>query len=388
MSIPIHRVAALILLHIVSIPCSGVCDASEGVPARIEQDLKANASSLHQLTVEYEVVCSSPLPQATVLERIKQSHWLDFAKPDFYRLVLQDDKWSYYHKLWVHEPNGKLLESEGLETFDGQLEYGSNLRKWGSAIGILDARYLQKHSSLSDNFGYNYFLSDAGFSVPKESVSSWLPLEATVLYMLRNGATLIRQSGDPSASEGDYELVLATPGGEHRYLLDLEKRCAVRVHEERSKNGDLQYATNNTKFERLGSTGAWLPTFCRMECYTWPSAPQLMSATPVVFEDVIVSNLNVARHPDSDFVIDWKKPGNLVGDSRAPGAETREKGFVSYRVPTNLDHLDEVIAGAAYEEDRVSGANSYGRWFLWINVLFVVVLMFFLGFKRWRARVV
>ena len=385
---PIHRIAALTLLYMVGIHCSNICDAGETVPARIEQDLKANASSLHQLTVEYTVVCSSPLPRATVLERIKQTHWLDFAKPDFYRLVLQDDKWLHYRKLWVYEPNGKLLESEGIETFDGQLEYGSNLRKRGAIIGILDARYLQKHSSLSDIFGYNYFLSDAGFSVPKESVSSWLPLEATVLHMLRNGATLIRQSGEPSASEGDYEVVLATPEGEHRYVLDLAKRCAVRVHEERSKNGDLRYATSNTKFERLGKTGAWLPTFCRMECYTWDTAPQLISPTPLVFEDVIVSNLNVARHPDSYFVIDWKKPGNLVGDSRVPDAETLKEGYVSYRVPANLDQLDEVIAGAVNEEGGVRGANSLSRWFLWGNVIFIVVLFFVFGFKRWRARAV
>jgi hypothetical protein len=357
------------------------------LPERIESELAENALAIRQLTVEYQVVCSSPLPREEVLRRINQPKWSDYGLPDAYRLTLQDGKFAIRTSLQVGSRDGTVV-SENLRTFDGTLEYGSDLRESGAAIGISDARYHEQHSPLHAAIGYNYFLADAGFSVPEESVTSLRPLESTVLYLLRIGATLVRHSGDAAADDGDYEVVLSKAGIEHRYLLDLSKTCAVRVHEERSAQGNLRYATENSNFQKLAGTGCWLPRLCRMRCYTWPSIEPATRSDVLVLEDVIVSEISNEPLPDSEFVIDYKKPGNLVGDSRLPGGADSPTGAVSYRVPANLDYLDEVVAAAVEgKEFIVPNESNRLKWLVLANVTAIAVLIALVAKKYHGASV-
>jgi hypothetical protein len=353
----------------------------ESVPQRIVELLEENAKSTSALTVEYNVVRSSLLGLQEFLRTIKQPERKEIFQPNSYRLILQSDKWHYYYNVWMTDAHGASRTNENLTVFDGTTGYGSSLQAQ-PRIGIYSPKYFDNQAPLHSLFGYKDFVVDAGFSASKSSVSSWRPLESSALQAIGEGAEVLSVKGDAAADVGDFEIILANSSGRFRYVLDLAKHGAVRILQDMTPAGQVRYSTENSRFTLLPNTSLWLPQFCRMTCYTWPTIPDVVRTQPIAFEDVAVTAIHNRPAPDDAFVIDWKQPGSIVGDTRI----TEDGAKASYIVPADPQYLDEVIAAAARgEEFIVPLGNRAGRvwWLIALNcVVFAALAALYIARRR------
>ena len=77
----------------------------------------------------------------------------------------------------------------------------------------------------------------------------------------------------------------------------------------------------------------------------------------------------------------YSRPGTIIIDSTLPDATNQEVGVVQYRLPANLDQLDDVIATAAGKL-RPKGID----WLVWFFASAILALFLYRRFRRQKAR--
>ncbi len=245
---------------------------ADSLDESVHRMLTEAAKGMQQITVEYQLQRRTDMPHDALFTAIRKSAMPEFFKPNTYRFTLQGNKWLKQYHIWM-SPDGKLDDFENKCCFDGSLLYGTNLKERGT-VTIQDQRYLEAGNPLKDNFGYSYYLYDAGYSVSNKSIVTWEPVVSMILLQLEEGGELLRQE---LKAPNRFEIELHAGELRHRYLLDLSKGGAVVEHDEMTDKDELISSTRNSKFKQIGGLQLWLPMHCEMACYTWISAPNFIS---------------------------------------------------------------------------------------------------------------
>ena len=102
---------------------------------------------------------------------------------------------------------------------------------------------------------------------------------------------------------------------------------------------------------------------------SWFSAPEAIDEKPFIRTIITAHDIDNKRLPDTAFQLEYTKPGTRVHSSEVPGSDKTADGMVYYRVPTNPEHLDEVIRVAAEEQSTEKKTPLYRYVLLGVAVI-------------------
>jgi hypothetical protein len=226
------------------------------------------------------------------------------------------------------------------------------------------------------------YLERAGFKLYGNSNTLQEPDESLIVHLIGRGARLTEDS--PSVLEGSLcrKVELTSERGRHQFYLDPAMNYALRKYVELAPDGRTRRVTTNRDFVEFADPKIWLPRQSSSAWYAWSSMKDRILAAPLFYEDIRVIKLDKHPMPPETFVMDMKRPGTMVADTRLPGAETRKGGAVQYQVPANLEYLDGVIDSAS-KGQRFVPPLSDNRWAK-VTVALNLVILSAGGIYLWK----
>lgn len=168
------------------------------------------------------------------------------------------------------------------------------------------------------------------------------------------------------------------------YYLDPERRFALRRQEEWYGNTTLLMRRDCTEFEVLPGRDVWLPRHCETLVYEF----FLRQFPKPLFSDLVeIAAFDLAQPPDELFVLgkDYQRPSTRVEDATVPEAGAKPDGAIHYIVPARAADLEKVIKQAREGSATLSG-NSGPRLVIIVNLVVVVAVCGYFGFRFWSRR--
>ncbi len=159
----------------------------------------------------------------------------------------------------------------------------------------------------------------------------------------------------------------------------------------RKESGETMFHTKNSDFVQIGPGGVWAPKRCVVESHAYATAPLFISSDPL-YEDLIqLEKCEPGNFDDDQFRIWYDTPGVMISDFTSPQATLEDA--VTYRVgwtpkeaESNREQAIQRATAEANERlplglDRVK-PKSPVHWFLLANVLVVLAVGVFFGYRR------
>ncbi len=157
---------------------------------------------------------------------------------------------------------------------------------------------------------------------------------------------------------------------------------SVRRWEKRSsKTGQVLERYELGDFQEVAKS-VWLPKSCVRDAWAPPEAPEQIRKSPLVRWKYTVLELHANDVQDDLFKVKIP-PGTQVVDS------TGKHAGLTYTMPADASHLDDVIQKAIVEEKGLSDAmtpSSSRQIFLTINILVLLALISIFVWRQLRKR--
>ncbi len=367
--------------------------AQDEISRDLRKALEANAAALSPLTVTWERIRKSSLPDAQVLTIIGLPDTArEFMGPERVRFMWQGNK--FYRYIWRHMPqvtedgtvqtDKPLLVQEQETSFDLEAHYNGNPNrrlgaKIGDAIIIIDPTAKLLKEKGTEKICIADYLYAAGFRMPAtaEQLTSGAP-KTLLLEFLQQGGKFIQATVEEIDGDSCTAVELTKDGQRHRFVLDPERGYTLRRRMVWYESGQLEARIDCLDLIKLENPDHWLPRRIEIERYH----PKAFPDRPLIEETITVTEMHNDPIPPEQFVLTYTEPGTRVADGTLPGADSQPSGRVSYTVPANPEDLDEVI--------RTAIEGPKGRrtpWFvLGANlVILAVVVTFLLLRRRWKG---
>ncbi len=316
--------------------------APVSIPADVRQALEQNVTALSPISISWT---RTRRPNMPIQEAVRIGKFHDessFFDPEHVDFSRQDGKYNYLKRI-----DGTRRGSRFCNRFDGDSLYQSTgLENTGATpiIFVWGPEKLGKEKILI--IGTEYF-DQVGAKIYGDANTINKPDESLLLYLIGQGATPTRVDSAPVDGVVCRTIVLTGKNGSYQFHLDPAMNYALRKLVELTADGRTKRVTTNTQFRHYPDHRVWLPFESHTEWYNWSSMKDKTLSTPLFFEDFRVEKLEKLPLPNSEFVMDLRRPGALVSDTRVPGAEKQKYGEVQYQVPANLEYLDDVIDAAS-----------------------------------------
>lgn len=394
--------------------CPGADAQGPTLDATVADALRENASRLSPLTVSYSWAYKTTLRRQEALRRIN----LGNRDPEqFFHEVAYDVSWQdgkyYRRRILPTSGDGRIAVEPHEDSTDGEHLYTGTK---GAVQPIFFKRFLRKVAGDEPTAEYlkDPYFPTAGYHLPE--ISEWgnSHAEADPLYRLRVGGRLESVSGelvrgknliiikvignDPDAKanqsvdlnkerevlkysrespERQAELLRrleerAAASGQRRftYQVDPSLGHAIVGWEISTLSSDLIRRASCDQFEKVGGRSLWLPSHCRLEIFQFYLNPNTFFKEPFLSEEITVSSVNPAGLPPGKFVLAYDAPGTIVNDATLSSSSKKNRnGYVSYTIPAQARHLEEVIRRAKRGDPMVTYLSpplkeASGQWFL------------------------
>ncbi|MCA9078649.1 MAG: hypothetical protein KDA93_26725 [Planctomycetaceae bacterium] len=167
----------------------------------------------------------------------------------------------------------------------------------------------------------------------------------------------------------------ASPTRNYTFWLDPKSHFAISASEERMDEGLLLVERKYAEFEQIQGRNVWLPRICTVRHFSYHTLPSRVSASPLVTEEFRVSSIDSHPLEPSHFVVEYTEGGAWIDDATAPGAANEPGGYLSTVI--GLERHEPI------ESDVVKPSTySSWQWFVGLNVLGLIVLVGFFGWRR------
>ncbi len=347
------------------------------LPADVRQALEHNVTALSPISISWTMKRRPNMPVQEAVRIGKFNDESSFFDPEHVDFSRQSGKYDYLKKI-----DGTRRGTRFCNRFDGASLYQSTGFEEMGASPIIFVWGLDKLAKEKwVVIGTEYF-DRAGYKIYGETHTLHKPDESLPLYLIGQGAALTRVGSAPVDGVNCRLIVLNDKEGSHHFYLDPAMNYALRKLVEQTVDGRTKRVTTNLRFREFLDQRVWLPLESHTDWYNWPSMEDKTLTTPLFLEDFQVEKLEKVPLPDSAFVMDMKRPGSLVADSRVPGAEKQKYGEVQYQVPADLEYLDNVIDAASKGKKFVPPLRS--EWRVKVLILANVVILSAGAFYLWR----
>ncbi|MCA9078648.1 MAG: hypothetical protein KDA93_26720 [Planctomycetaceae bacterium] len=171
----------------------------------------------------------------------------------------------------------------------------------------------------------------------------------------------------------------APPTRNYTFWLDPDMRFAIRASEIRNNHGQLLVESRCEDFEHLPERNVWLPRLCTVRHFSYDTVPGRLFQDPILIEEARVSSIDLSPIEASRFVLNHTEPGTVINDGTASGAANEPGGYLRTVIGEKEKEVDPL---------RVDDVNppkaSTWRWFVSVNILGLIVLVGFLGWRHIR----
>ena len=370
---------AVLLVASGSAPDDQVGRDAPSLPDDIRQALERNAAALSPVAISWETRYRSALPTAEAVRVGQFPEKSGIFDPRLVEFSRQDGKYSYFRKFQGTRKGAKFLNR-----FDGRNLYqGSGLDAPDETPVVMIYGPEKLNEKPRFVFESEYF-ERAGFKLFGTTDALKKPDESFIFYLIGLGAKLKQVALKPLDGSYCWRVDLTSQWGFHKFYLDSTMNYALRRYVEETLEGRTKRVTTNSRFVEYGHQQIWLPLESRSDWYTWNSMQGHVLDSPLLFEEILVGKVDKSRLSDDTFVIDVKKPGTVVADSRLPGAQKRSGGLVQYEVPANLEYLegvvDAAVKGKKFTPDVTD--NRLAKVFVAANLVIFIAGAFYL----WRSK--
>ncbi len=370
--------------------------AAAEIPEPIRHALESNARSLSPISVAWERTRTSDLPRSRALSLVggQLSSWF---LPNKSRFMWENGRF-YGHAVnlavqFDTQPDGRITERAGVPPYKVEVEVAFDGKKYYNigkyeidyrpAFVMVDtpAHILANKEDVRFHTG-NDFFNHVGFHFPEraEDFEAKRPAKSLPLYLVEQGASVIRVGREEVGGVSCTALVLRTGTAQIRFILDPVKGYSVRRRIEETPSGELAVRADCSDFTEVTS-GLWMPRKVEVEWHTWPRFLLKPITEAVLRETFRVSELKSEPIPIEQFVLKYNDPGTIVSDGTIEGKKDAT-GRISYDVPADPSRLDEVIKAAASGKNVEPTVVSFRRNFILANVLLILILI---GVVWWRA---
>lgn len=370
------------------------CAADEGaLPVTVRSALSASSEDLRAVQLVWEKQPAKYASVDALVKRIGEDPASAAVLPfRIKRFAWQDGKFYERSVALSSIPNepigGKTRPLETEVCFDGRLHYTGTPRDEGSkgpepVLTVNSRDVWAKRVEDRTIFYSSEYFECAGYDLNRTAATVDQPPRSLILHRLASGGRVTAVREELLDNVACVTVQIATEKGSTRYTLDPTLGHAVRRSEELDRSGKQMRVTTNSDFVALPGTKTWLPRQSVTDWSTWYSTPDVIDGKPFIRTTIIARDIDNKRLPDAAFRLEYTKPGTRVHSSEVPGADKTADGMVYYRVPTNPDHLDEVIRQAAEEQNAGKKAPWY-RYVLGGVTIALGVALGVLLYVRWR----
>ena len=164
------------------------------------------------------------------------------------------------------------------------------------------------------------------------------------------------------------------PTRNYTFWLDPEIHFAIRAIEERNGEDQLLVERTFEEFEQLPERNVWLPRLCTVRHFSFDSVPLRIFQSPIVTEEFRVSSIDPSPVDASLFVVEYTDPGAEIHDLTSPDTAIGPSGI--QRTVTDSEEEQPLKL-----EDVRRPTNSFWPWFVGSNVILLIALAGFLGWR-------
>jgi len=328
-----------------------------GLPEKARQNLEGWASKASPLFVEWKIKKNSNLPPDQMFERLKmtptpfffQSIQASFATQGGRFLSIQPIAKVTMQKKDAGTKEKVVQSMADLEvSFDGSIVYNGTKGKDSVLIINPLAKAIAEHPD-DPVARQPEYLRLIGYEIPDcyaELKTNPMVRSAVVRLASENEN---RVNISPATIRGK-EVVCVRILNSHldkAWFLDPNRSHLPVGWEEYSASGKVAARAVFEEFETLPRSKLILPRLVHVTHYGISEVADQAASEVLFHTEVAVVKFSDETLPPETFVLDYKMPGAIVGNSALPEAKEKPSGQIVYIVPANPADLEEAIEKAS-----------------------------------------